>query len=134
MVAVTNKHVGPLVIAGVEVRPGATAEVEDKKFEAWKGGNAAQIWMDKGLVVEGKGDGKVKKVAEPNLSTVTTGGTGDPSQSATGVAQGSNEDLAGAQKTRAEKLDQARALGHNPNNNISNAKLDEMIAQGKVGE
>ncbi|QIG74960.1 hypothetical protein EVC13_039 [Rhizobium phage RHph_I65] len=127
MVAVTNKHVGPLVIAGVEVRPGATAEVDDNKFEAWKGGNAAQIWMDQGLVVEGKGDGKVKKVAQPNLSTVTTGATGAPGTN-TGDTEKSAADV------RAEKLEQARTLGHNPNNNISNAKLDEMIAQGKVGE
>nr|QIG67142.1 hypothetical protein EVB34_037 [Rhizobium phage RHph_TM26] len=138
MVAVTNKHAGPLNIAGVEARPGATVEVPEKKFEAWKGGNAASIWIEQGLVVEGKTDGKVKPVAQPNLSTVTTGGTGDPGKSSTGVAQGSNDDLAGDQKSaadvRAEKLERARALGHNPNNNVSNAKLDEMLAQGKVGE
>ena len=50
MANVKNNHDALLNVAGVDIRPGATAAVDDQKLKVWKGGHAATIWIEQGLV------------------------------------------------------------------------------------
>lgn len=101
---VKNNHDGLLNVAGVDIRAGATAEVDDEAFELWSNSFAAKTWMKLGVIAPAE---KAAKDADDDKKG--DGGSPEP--------------------TRDELFAQARELGLNPNGNTSNAKLAEMIAE-----
>jgi hypothetical protein len=104
MARVTNNHNGILHIAGKDVRPGGSAEVDDRLFDSWKQGHAASIWLEKGIVSIGE--------AEEDEAEV-------------------EEDEGDTRSHREKLLDRAHELGLNPNSNTSNKKLEAMIAEAE---
>ncbi len=106
----TGKYDGILQVAGVEVRKGATVEVDSDDYKSWKEGHAAKIWLKEGLIKEG-GAAKVEK----------TEGDG-------GAAQTDEEK---AEAERQALLIEARELGLNPNTNTGTDKLKEQISAKK---
>lgn len=105
---VTNNHTVPLAVAGVDIRPGATAEVSEVEFARWKNGHAAKIWLKEGFISEGE----VKKAKEPKEPA---GGSTDEEKEA----------------ERQQLLAEARELGLNPNVNTGIEKLRAAIAEKK---
>lgn len=97
---VTNKHKGTLVVAGVTIRPGASAEVDDKRLRQWANGNAAKVWMEQGLIVP---DGVERDEDDDH------GGGSDPSE-------------------REQLMARAEGLGLTPARNIGLSKLRRMVA------
>lgn len=157
MAKVTNKHSAPLHIAGVDVRPGATAEVPTDAFKRWSLGNAARVWLEQGLITSDV-KGEIKKASRTTTTTVENGNPGGtttpPNQerlalearaAALGIdftADTSDEDLTNAvaeAEQEAEKAErdalfaEARSLGLNPNANTGTEKLKEQIAAKKQG-
>lgn len=135
---ITNNHHSPLNIAGVEVRPGATADVPEGAFKAWSRGNAAQVWMKQGIITPGDESASDEETQDEraDLEAVAASlGITDP-------AQLTDEELAAAiaaaekkasQDDRAALLEEARSLGLNPNANTGTEKLQKMIAEAKAG-
>lgn len=108
---VTNKHDALLNIAGVDVRPGATAAVDDKALESWKTGNAASLWLEQELVVIGDKSGS--KAKEPKSA--------EPKAPAGGEGSGEGK------VDRAAYLQKAKDLDLGLPANVSNAKLVEAV-------
>lgn len=140
MTKVTNNHTGLLNVAGTEVRPGATVEVDKGAFDKWTHGNAAKLWLAQGLVTT---DAKAAPAAKSKDNQT------DREQleaRATGhgiafTAETSDEDLLNAvleadEKAKDEErtalLKEARDLGLNPNANTGTDKLKKMIADKKA--
>ena len=157
MSKVTNKHDAPLNIAGVDVRPGASVEIDDTALKNWANGNAAKLWLKAGLVeTTAKLDTSPRKPTKTTTKTVENGNSGGGVQvnearlalegkaAALGIdfsAETSDEDLTNAvaeaeqeaaKNDREKLLKEARDLGLNPNANTSDAKLKEMIAAKKA--
>lgn len=157
MSKVTNKHDGILNVAGVDVRPGASVEVDDTALKNWANGNAAKQWLKQGLIESSlKLDTSPRKASKTTTTVVENGqgGSGaggnearlalEGKASGLGIdfsAETSDEDLTNAvaeaeqeaAKSEREKLlQEARDLGLNPNANTSDAKLKEMIASKKA--
>lgn len=109
----TGKYDGILQVAGVEVRKGATVEVDADEYKSWKEGHAAKIWLKEGFIKEG-GAGKAEKPAEGGDQTQTD-----------------EEKAAAAEAERQALLTEARELGLNPNANTGTDKLKEQIAAKK---
>lgn len=108
----TNNHDGVLHIAGVDVRPGATVEVDSTEFAAWKRGNAASHWLKLGIVTT---DESVKVEPAPAKQEPTKpAGEGDEPK-----------------HDRAELFARAKELGLNPNATTSTKKLEEMVADAE---
>lgn len=104
MARVTNNHNGILHIAGKDVRPGSSAEVDDTLFASWKIGHAASIWLEKGIITVDGGD------------------------------EAEEEQDEGEEDTRSEReklFDRAHELGLNPNLNTSTKRLEAMIAEAE---
>lgn len=105
MARVTNNHNGILHIAGKDVRPGSSAEVDDTLFASWKLGHAASIWLDKSIVTV-DGDEEQEEEHEEEHEDDT--------------------------RSEREKLfDRAHELGLNPNANTSTKRLEAMIAEAE---
>lgn len=142
MANVKNNHDAALNVAGVDIRPGATAYVDDRKLDAWSTGNAAKIWLEQGLVEVSGSTKKDAKDAEaatgeglPNGTLIPAGEGGATIPSGTGTAMGGGEGTGDGEidpkAERAALLEEARALGLNPNANTSTDKLKAMIAEKK---
>lgn len=141
MTKVTNKHDGLLNVAGLDVRPGATVEVDDKAFKTWANGNAAKLWLKNGIVVA---DAKVAVKDVKGNDTQTERQLLEGRASGLGLAydaETSDEDLLNAvleaeqNQTQTERdtlLAEARALGLNPNANTGTEKLKKMIEAKKA--
>lgn len=159
MSKVTNKHVGILNVAGVEVRPGASVEVDDQALKNWANGNAAKQWLKQGLIETSlKLDTSPRKATKTTTTTVENGqnGSGAPANEARLALEGkaaglgidftaetSDEDLTNAvaeaeqEAAKGERdalLVEARGLGLNPNANISTEKLKQQIADKKSAQ
>lgn len=142
MTKVTNNHSAPLNVAGVDVRPGATVEVDKGAFDKWTNGHAAKQWLKQGII---SADTKVdtSKAKEPN-TTLTERQMLEARAAELGIAftaDMSDEDLtnaiaegeqAKAQDDREVLLKEARDLGLNPNANTGVDKLKKMIADKKA--
>lgn len=103
---VTNKHDAPLNVAGTDIRPGATVDIDAGKYNKWALGNAAKLWIKAGIIVAGEPAAK----AEP----------------------APKEPEGGKEPTEREQLmAEAKELGLNPNATISNVNLKKMIAEAK---
>lgn len=151
MIKVTNKHAGMLNIAGQDARPGATVAVEDKAFEAWSKGNGAKTWIKmKLVVVEGQ---QVAAKTEPATVDPVANTTEDLKARATKLGITFNEDISdddllnevlaaeqqadqiaanASEDERLALLEEARALGLNPNKNTGIEKLKKQIADKKA--
>lgn len=153
MTKVTNKHTGMLGIAGVEVRPGATVEVDETAFKQWSHGNAAKTWLKQGLVESStKGEDAKTTKTTTKTTTQTDNGGSQPTerkllearataQAIDFTAETSDEDLLNAVLEAEEKekdnerealLKEARDLGLNPNANTGTEKLKKLIADKKA--
>lgn len=142
MTKVTNNHSAPLNVAGVDVRPGATVEVDKGTFDKWTNGHAAKQWLKQGII---SADTKVdtSKAKEPN-PTLTERQKLEARAAELGIAftaDTSDEDLTNAiaegeqskaQDDREALLKEARDLGLNPNANTGVDKLKKMIADKKA--
>lgn len=142
MTKVTNKHTAPLNVAGTDVRPGATVEVDTKKFKQWANGNAAKTWLEIGLIdADTKVDTKAKSTAtDPQTERQKL----EAQAAGLGIAfdaETSDEDLTNAISEAQEAsqtaerdnlLKEARDLGLNPNANTGIEKLKKMIADKKA--
>lgn len=109
---VTNKHDAALNVAGVDIRPKASANVTDDAFNGWKRGNAAKQWLKLGLIVAEDDDVKPGDQKAPEKPAET--------------------DKKGPAKPGDEKADliaQAKAKGLNPNATMSVETLKKMIAE-----
>lgn len=141
MTKVTNNYTGLLNVAGTEVRPGATVEVDKGAFDKWSLGNAAKLWLKQGLV---SADTKAPAAAKDANTNLT-----DREQleiRATGhciafTPETSDEDLLNAvleadeaakDDEREALLKEARDLGLNPNANTGTEKLKKLIADKKA--
>lgn len=144
MTKVTNKHDAPLNVAGVDVRPGATVNVDQGDFEKWSLGNAASQWLKAGLI---ESDAKPKKGKEKDDQTNTQQTERERLEALAAklgidfTAETSDEDLTNAiaeaeqdaaKNERDGLLTEARNLGLNPNANISTEKLKAQIAEKKA--
>lgn len=156
MSKVTNKHEGILNVAGVEVRPGKTVEVDETALRQWANGNAAKQWIKGGLIeTDAKLDTKPRErkstttVTNTVVQTAPTGGNEarialEGKAAALGIdftAETSDEDLTNAvaeaeqEAAKGERealLTEARALGLNPNANVGTEKLKQQIADKKA--
>ena len=142
MTKVTNNHSAPLNVAGVDVRPGATVEVDKGAFDKWTNGHAAKQWLKQDIITA---DTKVDtfKAKEPNPS-LTERQKLEARASELGIAftaDTSDEDLSNAvaeaeqeaaKDERETLLKEARDLGLNPNANTGVDKLKKMIADKKA--
>lgn len=142
MTKVTNNHFAALNVAGVDVRPGATVEVDKGAFEKWTNGNAAKQWLKQGII---SADTKVdtSKAKDPNPS-LTDRQKLEARASELGIAftaETSDEDLTNAvaeaeqeaaKDEREALLKEAHDLGLNPNANTGVDKLKKMIADKKA--
>ena len=141
MANVTNKHDAKLNIAGVDIAPGKTAFVEDRKLETWMTGNAAKVWYEKGLIeIEGSSKKDEKAAAEGDGSGLPPGtivGNGSNVLTGAGTAMGGGEGTGNGQPDPADErqalLEEARKLGLNPNANTGTEKLKTLIAERKAG-
>lgn len=143
MTKVTNNHSAPLNVAGVDVRPGATVEVDKGAFDKWTNGHAAKQWLKQGLVVA---DTKVDVKTVQGDDAQTERQQLEGRASALGIdftAETSDEDLLNAVLEAEEKakdserdalLKEARDLGLNPNANTGTEKLRKMIADKKTAQ
>ena len=105
---VMNKHNAPLNVAGVDIRPGAAAEVPEDRLEKWANGHAAKTWLKLGLIV--------------------------PAEALEDDTDDDGDDDGAGDDTEAERqklLAEARELGLNPNVNTGIPKLTAMIAEKK---
>ena len=140
MTKVTNHHTAGLNIAGVDIRPGATASVPSEDFKKWCMGNAAKIWLGQGII---SADDKPAQAAAP-ATDPTERQQLEAQATELGVAfeaDTSDEDLVNAiaeaeqeaGKTEREALlQEARSLGLNPNANTGVDKLRKMIEEKKA--
>lgn len=62
---VTNKHDALLNVAGVDIRPGATAAVDETDLKTWATGYAAKLWIEGGIVEIGGASGGAAKAEAP---------------------------------------------------------------------
>lgn len=141
MTKVTNNHDAPLNVAGVEVRPGATVEVDKGAFDKWTNGHAAKQWLKQEIITT---DAKVDVSKAPEPTAATEREQLQARADELGIAYSadtSDEDLtnavAEAEETAAKSerenlLKEARDLGLNPNANTGTAKLKKMIADKKA--
>ena len=142
MTKVTNNHDAALNVAGVDVRPGATVEVDKGAFEKWTNGHAAKTWLKQGII---SADTKVDlgKAKEPNgdlndrqklearateLGIAFTADTSDEDLT-NALAEAEQE---AAKDEREALLKEARSLGLNPNANTGTEKLKKLIADKKA--
>lgn len=140
MTKVTNNYTGLLNVAGTEVRPGATVEVDKGAFDKWALGNAAKTWLKQGVVtadtkVAAAKDAKTNLTDREQMEARATG---------YGIAftpETSDEDLLNAvleadeaakDNEREALLKEARDLGLNPNANTGTEKLKKLIAEKKA--
>lgn len=140
MTNVTNKHTAALNVAGVDIRPGATASVPTENFKKWCNGNAAKIWLSQGIIVADEKAPTAKAKAEPQTDREKL----EARATELGVAfdaETSDEDLVNAvaeaeqEAATAERealLEEARSLGLNPNANTGTPKLKKMIEEKKA--
>lgn len=142
MTKVTNKHDAPLNVAGVDVRPGATVEVDTGKFKNWANGGAAKVWLAQGLIdADTKVDTKSKAApTDPQTERQKL----EAQAAGLGIAfdaETSDEDLTNAiseaqeasqANERETLLKEARDLELNPNANTGTEKLKKMIADKKA--
>lgn len=140
MTKVTNNYTGLLNVAGTEVRPGATVEVDKGAFDKWSLGNAAKLWLKQGLVTAdtkapAAKDAKTNLTDREQLEARATG------HGISFTAETSDEDLLNAVLEADEKakdnerealLKEARDLGLNPNANTGTEKLKKLIADKKA--
>ena len=143
MTKVTNKHTGLLNVAGVEVRPDATVEVNSTAFKNWANGNAAKLWLKQGLVVA---DTKVDVKDAKGNDAQTERQQLEGRASALGIAfdgETADDDLLNAvleaeeaakDSERDALLAEARSLGLNPNANTGTEKLKKLIAEKKAAQ
>lgn len=137
---VTNNHDAPLNVAGVDIRPKATAEVPDDAFKQWSHGHAAKVWVKQKLITTSGG----AKVEDPgDQDNLTARQKLEARATEAGVAftaDTSDKDLEAALKEadkrsqlseRETLLEEARSLGLNPNVNTGLDKLRKMIADKK---
>lgn len=113
---VTNKHDAMLNVAGVDIRPGATAAVDGKTLEGWKRGHAAKIWLEQELVVIGDKSGS--KVREPK-QPAPEGGSGTQTQTEGKV-------------DRAAFLARAKELELDLKSNVSNKDLVTAVNEAEA--
>lgn len=159
MSKVTNKHDGILNVAGVEVRPGKTVEVDDTALKLWVNGNGAKQWLKAGIIeIDNlKLDTSPRKPTKTTTTVVENGQqSGGGNEAATArlalegkaaglgidfTAETSDEDLTNAvaeaeqEAAKGERdalLKEARDLGLNPNANTGLDKLRKMIADKKA--
>lgn len=138
MTKVTNNHDAPLNVAGVDVRPGATVEVDTGKFKKWANGGGAKVWLQQELITA---DTKSKAApADPQTERQKL----EAQAAGLGIAfdaETSDEDLTNAiseaqeaaqTSERETLLKEARDLGLNPNANTGTEKLKKMIADKKA--
>lgn len=142
MTKVTNNHDAPLNVAGVDVRPGATVEVDTGKFKKWANGGGAKVWLQQELITaDTKVDTKSKAApADPQTERQKL----EAQAAGLGIAfdaETSDEDLTNAiskaqeaaqTSERETLLKEARDLGLNPNANTGTEKLKKMIADKKA--
>lgn len=138
MTKVTNNHDAPLNVAGVDVRPGATVEVDEKAFKNWANGNAAKLWLKQGLVVA---DTEVSVKDAKDNDAQTERHQLEGRASTLGIAyddETADDDLLNAvleaeeaakDGERETLLAEARSLGLNPNANTGTEKLKKLIAE-----
>lgn len=138
MTKVTNNYTGLLNVAGTEVRPGATVEVDKGAFDKWSLGNAAKLWLKQGLVVA---DTKVSVKDAKDNDAQTERQQLEGRASALGIAydaETADDDLLNAvleaeeaakDGERETLLAEARSLGLNPNANTGTEKLKKLIAE-----
>lgn len=107
MTKITNNHSATLNIAGVDVRPGATVEVDAGVFEKWIHGHAAKTWLKLGVISADQGTAITAETSDEDRQTAVSE-----------VHENERETL----------LQRARALGLNPNVNTGTEKLKKMIA------
>ena len=154
MSKVTNKHDGLLNVAGVEIRPGKTVEIDDQALKNWANGNGAKQWLKAGIIeTDAKLDTSPRKAAAKSKEAPTGGAQDDTATArlaleakAAGLgidftAETSDEDLTNAvaeaeqEAAKGERealLKEARDLGLNPNANTGTEKLKQMIADKKA--
>ena len=142
MTKVTNNHSAPLNVAGVDVRPGATVEVDKGAFDKWTNGHAAKQWLKQGTITaDTKVDTSKTKDANPSLTERQKLEARASELGIAFTADTSDEDLtnaiaegeqAKAQDDREALLKEARNLGLNPNTNTGVDKLKKMIADKKA--
>lgn len=113
---VTNKHDALLNVAGVDIRPGATAAVDAKALEGWKTGHAAKIWLEQELVVIGDKSGS--KVREPK----------QPAPEGGADAQTQTE----GKVDRAAYLARAKDLDLDLKSNVSNKDLVQAVNEAEA--
>lgn len=141
MTKVTNNYTGLLNVAGTEVRPGATVEVDKGAFDKWSLGNAAKLWLKQGLVTT---DAKTPAAAKDAKTNLTDREQLEARATGHGIAftaDTSDEDLLNAvleadeaakDNEREALLKEARDLGLNPNANTGTEKLKKLIAEKKA--
>lgn len=113
---VTNNHDALLNIAGVDIRPGATAAVDAKTLEGWKTGHAAKIWLEQELVVVGDRSGsKVREPKKPAEPEGSAGSDGKP-----------------AKVDRAAYIARAKELELDLKSNVSNADLVAAVNEAEA--
>lgn len=139
---VKNNHKAALNVAGVDIRPGATAAVDDGRFDKWKNGNAAKIWLDQKLITtdskavkDDGGDDRAKLASRASALGVNfSGDTSDEdlSKAVKDLSKAVKEaEKAAGEGEREQLLAEARELGLNPNANTGVEKLRKMIADKK---
>lgn len=138
MAKVTNKHNGLISVAGVEIRPGATVEVDDKAAKKWSGSHVGKTWLKSGVVdIDGV---KVEPTPphEPTAREELEAKAAALSLDFSGET--TDDDLlnaileaeqAQAGDEREALFKEARALGLNPNANTGTDKLKKLIADKK---
>lgn len=109
---VTNNHDGVLNVAGVDIRPGATAAVDAKAFDTWKLGNAASIWLEQELITTGAKSGSKAKEPKPASE--------DPKTETPGKVD------------RAAYLARAKELDLGLKANVSNADLVKAVDEAEA--
>lgn len=141
MTKVTNNYTGLLNVAGTEVRPGATVEVDKGAFDKWSLGNAAKLWLKQGLVTTDTKTPAAAKDAKVNLTDREQLEARATGHGIAFTADTSDEDLLNAvleadeaakNNEREALLKEARDLGLNPNANTGTEKLKKLIADKKA--
>ena len=138
MTKVTNNHDAPLNVAGVDVRPGATVEVDTGKFKKWANGGGAKVWLQQELITA---DTKVSVKDAKDNDAQTERQQLEGRASTLGIAyddETADDDLLNAvleaeeaakDGERETLLAEARSLGLNPNANTGTEKLKKLIAE-----
>lgn len=111
---VTNKHDTLLNVAGVDIRPSATAAVDAKALEGWKTGHAAKIWVEQELVVIGDKSGS--KVREPKQP----------------APEGGTQTQTEGKVDRAAYLARAKDLELDLKSNVSNKDLVQAVNEAEA--